>query len=65
MNIGQYELSVVDVETTKTLTIRYFGNENICIKQFYVKPDGSKSLKTIRVPRAVIENFLRMINEDE
>lgn len=62
MNLDSYELKVSDSATNRQLTLVYRGNENVVIYQNL--PDNSIPLDcTVHVPRVVLENFIRLINE--
>lgn len=62
MNLDSYELKVSDSTTNREITLVYRGNENVVI--YYNLPDNLVPLDcTIHVPRTVLENFIRLINE--
>lgn len=61
MNISRYELKVSDSETNKELRLSYYGNENVAIYQNV--RDVHDAPEYIHVPRAVLEAFVRLINE--
>jgi hypothetical protein len=62
MNITHYELKVSDVETNREIRLVYYGNENIVIYLNFEDNGHDKDLY-IHVPRIILENFLRLINE--
>jgi hypothetical protein len=62
MNITHYELRVSDSETNREVRLVYNGNENISIYHNAADkllPDDFP----INVPREILENFVRLINE--
>jgi hypothetical protein len=59
MNITHYELRVSDAKINREIRLSYLGNEDITVYLNY--EDGAD--RYIDVPRSVLENFVRLINE--
>lgn len=62
MNITNYELKVSDTETNREVRLSYTGNENITVYLNFEEKGKAKDLY-IEVPRSILENFVRLINE--
>lgn len=62
MNITNYELKVSDPNTNREIRLSYSGNEDIAIYLNFEDKGKSKDLY-INVPRSILENFVRLINE--
>lgn len=62
MNISHYELKVSDATTSRELRLVYGGNETIAI---YLNIEDNSAIRDqiIHVPRVLLENFMRLINE--
>lgn len=58
MNITDYSLSLTNDNNTITLTLKYYGNENITI----IKKNCNEEM-FIKVPRMVLQKFMEMIDE--
>lgn len=62
MNINHYELKISDTEANREIRLSYTGNEDIAIYLNFEDKGKAKDLY-IHVPRSVLENFIRLINE--
>lgn len=62
MNITDYELKVSDSATNRQIKMVYRGNEDIAIYLNF-EDDGRAKDLYIHVPRNILENFIRIINE--
>lgn len=62
MNITDYELKVSDKETNREIRLVYSGNEDVAIYLNFEDNGKAKDLY-IHVPRSILENFIRLINE--
>ncbi len=62
MNITNYELKVFDTSINRQIRLEYTGNEDIAIYLNFEDNGRAKDLY-IHVPRVLLENFLRLINE--
>jgi hypothetical protein len=62
MNVTHYEVKVSDSVTNRQIRLEYTGNANIAIYLNFEDNGHAKDLY-IHVPRAVLENFVRLINE--
>lgn len=62
MNITHYELKVSDSATNRQIRLVYTGNEDVAIYLNF-EDDGRAKDLYIHVPRAVLEAFVRTINE--
>ena len=63
MNITHYEVKVSSQETNKMVRLLYYGNENIVIYENKEDEVDKATDKAIVIPRAVLESFVRLINE--
>jgi hypothetical protein len=62
MNITTYDLKVFDQKTNQEVRLTYHGGECIAIYLNFEDKGKAKDLY-IHVPRLVLENFMRLINE--
>lgn len=62
MNMTHYELRVSDSSQNREIRLVYGGNETIAIYLNFEDKEQAKDLY-IHIPRSILENFIRLINE--
>jgi len=62
MKITDYKLEVFDKESDSSIKMSYHGNENIFFEYRQIIPE-EEVIKVLKIQRALLENFLKVINE--